>query len=119
MTPLLEVDDGVQRKSSGRKATGENRKFHSSVFLFHSIEAAAPQHPGALCSRLHASAPHRDTFRTYAAKLYALVVEIAGKIANSIGVPSYPFEEWPCQFRMNKYSFTKEIVGSSGVQIHT
>ncbi|XP_059294640.1 flavanone 3-dioxygenase 2-like [Lycium ferocissimum] len=27
--------------------------------------------------------------------------------------------EWPCQFRINKYHFTPEAVGSSGVQIHT
>ncbi|PKI50451.1 hypothetical protein CRG98_029201 [Punica granatum] len=27
--------------------------------------------------------------------------------------------EWPCQFRINKYNFTPETVGFSGVQIHT
>ncbi|GFZ12340.1 hypothetical protein Acr_23g0007250 [Actinidia rufa] len=29
------------------------------------------------------------------------------------------FKEWPCQLRINKYSFAPETVGSSGVQFHT
>ncbi|KAK1382934.1 Fe2OG dioxygenase domain-containing protein [Heracleum sosnowskyi] len=28
-------------------------------------------------------------------------------------------EEWPFEFRINKYHFAEETVGSSGVQIHT
>ncbi|KAJ0965525.1 hypothetical protein J5N97_026663 [Dioscorea zingiberensis] len=51
--------------------------------------------------------------------LHALVVDIASKIGKSLGVPSCPFEQWPCQFRLNKYSFTEETIGSSGVQIHS
>ena len=36
-----------------------------------------------------------------------------------MGASDYCFEEWPCQFRINKYTFTPETVGSPGVQIHT
>lgn len=30
-----------------------------------------------------------------------------------------PFEAWPCQFRINKYPFTHEIIGSDGLKSHT
>jgi isopenicillin N synthase-like dioxygenase len=36
-----------------------------------------------------------------------------------MGLVSDLFKGWPCQFRINKYNFTPETVGSSGVQIHT
>jgi len=40
-------------------------------------------------------------------------------MAESLGVVVDDFKDWPCQFRINKYNFTPEAVGSSGVQIHT
>lgn len=46
-------------------------------------------------------------------------MDIAAKMAESMGLDSESFMEWPCQFRINKYNFTPETVGSSGVQIHT
>lgn len=36
-----------------------------------------------------------------------------------MGASDYCFEGWLCQFRINKYTFTPETVGSLGVQIHT
>lgn len=48
-----------------------------------------------------------------------LFMDIARKLAQSMGVRSDLFETWACQFRINKYNFTPESVGSSGVQIHT
>ena len=73
----------------------------------------------SFCSNLQASPFQQHTIATYSSKLHALVVDIANKIAKSVGVPHYSFERWPCQFRLNKYSFTEETIGSSGVQIHT
>ncbi|KAH7673982.1 Iron/ascorbate family oxidoreductases protein [Dioscorea alata] len=73
----------------------------------------------SFCSNLQASPFQQHTIATYSSKLHALVVDIANKIAKSIGVPHYSFEHWPCQFRLNKYSFTEGTIGSSGVQIHT
>jgi isopenicillin N synthase-like dioxygenase len=40
-------------------------------------------------------------------------------MAESLGIVDADFEEWPCQFRINKYNFTPEAVGSLGVQLHT
>lgn len=48
-------------------------------------------------------------------------MEIGKKVAESMGLREggEMFKEWVCQFRINKYHFTPETVGSSGVQIHT
>uniref|UniRef100_A0A5B6ZXW9 Isopenicillin N synthase-like Fe(2+) 2OG dioxygenase domain-containing protein n=2 Tax=Davidia involucrata TaxID=16924 RepID=A0A5B6ZXW9_DAVIN len=47
-------------------------------------------------------------------------MDIGHKLAEGMGLAStVSFEGWPCQFRINKYNFTPETVGSSGVQIHT
>lgn len=61
----------------------------------------------------------REIIISYASKLHSLIVEIASKVADGLGLVGHSFQDWPCQFRLNKYNFTKETVGSPGVQIHT
>ncbi|KAK1683780.1 hypothetical protein QYE76_044628 [Lolium multiflorum] len=52
--------------------------------------------------------------------MHALIVDVAGKVASSLGLEGgHPFQDWPCQFRINRYNYTHDTVGSSGVQIHT
>lgn len=46
-------------------------------------------------------------------------MDIMRKMGEGLGLENVSFEDWPCQFRINKYHFTPEAVGSSGVQIHT
>lgn len=46
-------------------------------------------------------------------------MDIGNKLAETMGLGGDLFKEWPCQFRINKYNFTPETVGSPGVQIHT
>lgn len=63
----------------------------------------------------------REVITAYGKAIYELMMDISEKIAESLGlerVEDY-FKEWVCQFRINKYSFTPETIGSSGVQIHT
>lgn len=48
-----------------------------------------------------------------------VATDIGRKLAESVGLFLDLFKDWPCQFRINKYSFTPESVGSPGVQIHT
>lgn len=55
----------------------------------------------------------------YAKAVNELMVDIAHKIGEGLGVNGLSFEEWLCQFRINKYSFTPETVSSRGVQLHT
>lgn len=46
-------------------------------------------------------------------------MDIMDKLAEALGLSTLSFEDWPCQFRINKYNFTPETIGSTGVQIHT
>ncbi|MDD0193441.1 hypothetical protein PSY30_23290, partial [Shigella flexneri] len=55
----------------------------------------------------------------YAGAVYEQMVDIGQKLAESLGLWSDFLKGWACQFRINKYNFTPESVGSSGVQIHT
>nr|CAD1829309.1 unnamed protein product [Ananas comosus var. bracteatus] len=82
-------------------------------------DAASPADVDAFCSCLDAPPHLRETIRLYASHLHPLVANIATKIAESLGLVGCSFSDWPCQFRMNRYNFAPETVGSSGVQIHT
>lgn len=62
---------------------------------------------------------NRETIKKYAAAINGLMMDILRKMSEGLGLPNVSFEDWPCQFRINKYHFTPEAVGSSGVQIHT
>lgn len=57
----------------------------------------------------------------YANAVHELFVGIVEKLVEGLGVKSenIGYENWPCQFRINKYHFTPQSVGSPGVQIHT
>lgn len=61
----------------------------------------------------------RETITKYARAVNDLMMEIGRKIGEGLGVKGYSFGDWSCQFRINKYSFTEETVGSPGVQLHT
>lgn len=56
---------------------------------------------------------------SYGKAIHDLAVKIGEKMAESLGIFGVDFEDWPCQFRINKYNFTPEAVGSLGVQLHT
>ncbi|KAF5798482.1 putative gibberellin 3-beta-dioxygenase [Helianthus annuus] len=73
------------------------------------------------CSQLDVSPQQRDTILKYSEAIHELVVGIGTKLAESLGVSTenMGIEMWPCKFRINKYHFTPESVGSPGVQIHT
>lgn len=60
-----------------------------------------------------------EVTRCYASKFHGLAVDIASKIAESMGLVGCSFEDWTCLLRPNKYSFSAETVGSSGVFLHT
>lgn len=61
----------------------------------------------------------RETIEMYAEAIHELAIDLGRMLAKSMGLASDLFKGWPCQFRINKYNFTPETVGSSGVQIHT
>ncbi|KAJ9541017.1 hypothetical protein OSB04_027523 [Centaurea solstitialis] len=57
----------------------------------------------------------------YARAVHELFMRIGEKLAEALGVKgeNIGFENWRCQIRMNKYHFTPQSVGLSGVPIHT
>ena len=40
-------------------------------------------------------------------------------MAESLGVMNTDFKDWPFIFRIVKYNFTPEAIGSTGVQLHS
>ncbi|KAF2312539.1 hypothetical protein GH714_035003 [Hevea brasiliensis] len=81
---------------------------------------ALPTAVHTFCSQLDASPRQREVIEMYAKAVHELSMDLAGKLAQSMGsIRTDLFEGWPCQFRINKYNFTPETVGSTGVQIHT
>lgn len=63
---------------------------------------------------------NREIIEKYAGAMHELAFDIGRKLAKSIGLESDTFEGyWPCQFRMNKYNFTPQSVGSTAVTLHT
>ncbi|KAB1228198.1 2-oxoglutarate-dependent dioxygenase DAO [Morella rubra] len=89
--------------------------------LFTRLWASMIWAPSRLCVTfvLSWSLHHRETIEMYAQAIHELAMELGRMLAKSMGLVSNLFEEWPCQFRINKYDFTPEAIGASGVQIHT
>ncbi|RHN54512.1 putative gibberellin 3-beta-dioxygenase [Medicago truncatula] len=56
---------------------------------------------------------------TYGKAIHNVALKIGQKIAESIGILDADFEDWPCQYRINKYHFTSESIGSLGGSLHT
>ncbi|OIT08849.1 2-oxoglutarate-dependent dioxygenase dao [Nicotiana attenuata] len=54
----------------------------------------------------------------YAAAIHELFMDMAHKISEGLGLKNVSFEGWPRQFRFNKYNFTPETIGSTGVPSH-
>ncbi|KAJ9540988.1 hypothetical protein OSB04_027494 [Centaurea solstitialis] len=63
-------------------------------------------------SQLDASPHQREIMTKYVGAIHELFMRIAKKLAEGLG-------NWICQFKMNKYHFTPQSVGSSGVTTHT
>ncbi|PKU82815.1 2-oxoglutarate-dependent dioxygenase DAO-like [Dendrobium catenatum] len=73
----------------------------------------------AFCSCLGISSHDIEILSTYASALHGLIVDLATKIAESLGIVDCSFQEWSCHLRMNRYNFTKETIGHYGAHVHT
>ncbi|XVE78506.1 hypothetical protein DITRI_Ditri13aG0150500 [Diplodiscus trichospermus] len=101
---------------SGYMAPSAKNPLYEALGLY---DMASSQAVHSFCSQLGASPSQRDTIEKYAQAIHELVMDVAGKMAESMGLVGDYCKDWPCQFRINKYNFTPEAVGSTGVQIHT
>ncbi|PKI67315.1 hypothetical protein CRG98_012264 [Punica granatum] len=102
---------------SGYIAPGKLGSIYESLCI---SDLTSPEAVCAICSVLDASPEHRETLRAYTEAVTGLAMEIGDRVARSMGLEGRDFfKEWACQFRMNKYSFTHETVGSGGLLAHT
>ncbi|KAL5980134.1 hypothetical protein ACLOJK_036601 [Asimina triloba] len=82
-------------------------------------DITSPDAVRAFCSQLDATPHQLETITSYATAIHELAIEMGRKIAESMSLCCDLFKGWPCQFRINKYYFTKEAIGSPSVQMHT
>ncbi|KAJ4709270.1 2-oxoglutarate-dependent dioxygenase [Melia azedarach] len=121
---LLDLPSEVKRRNTevivgtGYMAPSKVNPLYESLGLYDAASSEAVQ---AFCSRLDASPLQREIIEKYARAIKGLAMDIAQRLAESMGLirSNNLFQDWPCQFRINKYHFTSETVGSPGVQLHT
>ncbi|KAI9112685.1 hypothetical protein K1719_016351 [Acacia pycnantha] len=102
---------------SGYMAPSATNPLYEGLGLYDMASSHAVR---SFCSRLDASPHQTKVIEAYGKAIHELMMDISEKMAESLGVEGVEyFKEWVCQFRINKYSFTPQTIGSSGVQIHT
>lgn len=101
---------------SGYVAPSQINPLYEGLGLY---DVASPQAVHRFCSQLEASPLQRETIVKYSEAVHEVAMELGRKLSQSMGLDIDLFKGWPFQFRINKYNFTPESVGSSGVQIHT
>ncbi|KAF0913074.1 hypothetical protein E2562_020227 [Oryza meyeriana var. granulata] len=118
---LFDLPDDAKRRNadvlhgSGYMAPSATNPLYEAFGLY---DAACPADVDAFCSCLDAPPHAREAIRSYAEKTHELTVDVAAKLASSLGLDC-SFQDWPCQFRINRYNYTPDAVGKTGVQIHT
>ncbi|KAK4791077.1 hypothetical protein SAY86_031490 [Trapa natans] len=119
---LLDMPQEIKRRNtdviagSGYVAPSPANPLYEALGLY---DVGSPEAVAAFCNQLDATPPQREVIGKYAKAIDELIMGILEKLAESLGLSRDLFSHWPCQFRINKYNFTPETVGSSGVQIHT
>ncbi|MCL7049167.1 hypothetical protein MKW94_020208 [Papaver nudicaule] len=103
-------------EGSGYRAPNEKNPLYEALGLYDIGSSDAVE---TFCTQLDASPQQREIIKSYSNALHKLIMELCGKLAGSMGLNHDLAKGWPCQFRINKYNFTPESIGSSGVQIHT
>ncbi|KAB2634246.1 2-oxoglutarate-dependent dioxygenase DAO-like [Pyrus ussuriensis x Pyrus communis] len=102
---------------SGYMAPSKVNPLYEALGLY---DLGSGQAVDSFCSQLNASSYQREVIEKYAQAVYEQIVDIGQRLAKSLGLADSDYlKGWPCQFRINKYNFTPESVGSSGVQLHT
>lgn len=122
MRELLDLPFEIKRRNtdviagSGYMAPTQKNPLYEALGLY---DMASSQAVADFCSQLDASPHQREIIERYARAIQELAVDLAHKLADSMGLMDSVFQGWPCQFRINKYNFAPECVGSPGVQLHT
>ncbi|KAG2674273.1 hypothetical protein I3760_13G125900 [Carya illinoinensis] len=119
---LLDLPMEIKRRNtdviagSGYMAPSDKNPLYEALGLY---DLGSPQALRDFSSQLDASPHQREILEMYAQAIHDLALDFGRKLAKSMGLVTDLFKDWPCQFRINKYNFSPETVGSTGVQIHT
>ncbi|CAH9070366.1 unnamed protein product [Cuscuta epithymum] len=119
---LFDLPEEIKKRNkhvlpgSGYTAPTKRDPLYEALGLY---DMASLQDVEAFCNDLDASPQQRETIVKYAKAVHELMMEIGRKLVEALGLKGELFEGWTCQFRINKYHFTNESVGSSGVLVHT
>lgn len=120
---LLDLPIEIKRRNtdviagSGYMAPSQVNPLYEALGLY---DMASPKVVDDFCTQLDASLHQREIIQAYAESIHELMMDIAQKLAEGMGlVCNDTFKGWPCQFRINKYNFKPENIGSPGVQLHT
>ncbi|XP_054786932.1 2-oxoglutarate-dependent dioxygenase DAO-like [Prosopis cineraria] len=105
-------------KARGYIPPNSENPFFESLGLYDMVSSHAVQ---AFCSQLDASPHQMKVIEAYGKAIHVLLMDVSKKMAESLGLEEEAdgyFKEWACHFRINKYSFTPETIGLSGVPMH-
>ncbi|KAK8949115.1 hypothetical protein KSP39_PZI005258 [Platanthera zijinensis] len=75
----------------------------------------------SFCSLLDTTTQQREIISAYIEKLHDVAINIAGKVAESVGynLGGFSFDEWPCLARLNFFNFkVEEDIGCIGIPAH-
>ncbi|XP_009369756.2 2-oxoglutarate-dependent dioxygenase DAO-like [Pyrus x bretschneideri] len=107
--------DGIT--GSGYQAPSIDNPIFESLGFY---DLGSRQALDSFCSQLNASSYQREVIEKYAQAVCEQIVDMGQKLAESLGLADNDYlKGWPCQFRINKYTFTSESVGSTGLRLHT
>ncbi|PKU66030.1 1-aminocyclopropane-1-carboxylate oxidase like 7 [Dendrobium catenatum] len=101
-----------------------NGKYHESFSIY---DAALPSDVLSFCSALDVTPQQREineanskVITDYFGKLHGLILEMASKVVESLGLVGRSFEEWSCQARVMSYKVTsQEDIGCIAAPLHT
>ncbi|XP_010266310.1 PREDICTED: 2-oxoglutarate-dependent dioxygenase DAO-like [Nelumbo nucifera] len=119
---LFDLPKEIKRRNgdaidgSGYRAPSEDNPLYEAFGLY---DIASSEAVDAFCTQLGTPPQKREIIKCYSNAIYELAMDIGRKVAEGSGVRCDPIKGWACQFRINRYNFTQETVGSSGVCMHT
>ncbi|XP_057796079.1 LOW QUALITY PROTEIN: 2-oxoglutarate-dependent dioxygenase DAO-like [Salvia miltiorrhiza] len=119
---LLDLPAEIKRRNkdviagSGYVAPSKTNPLYEGLGLY---DIASPESVHHFCSELEASPSQRETIVKYSAAVHELAMELGRMLCRSLGLDMDVFHGWPFQFRINKYNFSVESVGSAGVKLNT
>ncbi|XP_020208930.1 2-oxoglutarate-dependent dioxygenase DAO [Cajanus cajan] len=71
------------------------------------------------CSQLNVSPHHRQILGAYGQAIHDLASNVSQKMAESLGIMSFDFKDWPFIFRIIKYNLTPQDIGTTAAELHS